>query len=128
MVQIDNAGRVLLPKKINGLCGPFRGEAVVSAYGSKIEIWGQKRPLCLNWKLMQMTSPWLRREAAGCLITIKGTITMSSYHQPVMLSQCIEALNIKTQWNLCRCDLRGAVGHSKEILARLGKQGKLYAF
>ena len=41
MVQIDNAGRVLLPKKLMDYAG-LSGEAVVSAYGSKIEIWDKK--------------------------------------------------------------------------------------
>ncbi len=52
---------------------------------------------------------------------------MSSYHQPVMLSQCIEALNIKPNGTYVDVTYGGG-GHSKEILARLGKQGKLYAF
>lgn len=52
---------------------------------------------------------------------------MSSYHQPVMLSQCIEALNIKPNGTYVDVTFGGG-GHSKEILSRLGKQGKLYAF
>lgn len=41
LVQIDKAGRVLLPKKLMDYAG-LGAEAVVSAYGSKIEIWDKK--------------------------------------------------------------------------------------
>jgi len=38
IVSIDNAGRVLIPKKLMEYAG-LKTDAVVSAYGKKIEIW-----------------------------------------------------------------------------------------
>jgi len=52
---------------------------------------------------------------------------MSSYHQPVMLTQCIEALNIKPNGTYVDVTFGGG-GHSKKILDALGSDGKLYAF
>ncbi len=48
------------------------------------------------------------------------------YHQPVMLSECIEGLNIKPDGTYVDVTFGGG-GHSKEILKRL-TTGKLYAF
>lgn len=53
--------------------------------------------------------------------------TISTYHIPVMLAECIEALNI--QPNGVYVDVTfGGGGHTKAILQKLGAQGKLYAF
>jgi 16S rRNA (cytosine1402-N4)-methyltransferase len=52
---------------------------------------------------------------------------MSSYHVPVMLNECIDALNIQQQGIYVDVTFGGG-GHSRAILARLGKQGKLIAF
>lgn len=49
-----------------------------------------------------------------------------SYHQPVLLSECIEGLNIKPEGTYVDVTFGGG-GHSKEILKRL-TTGKLYAF
>ena len=49
-----------------------------------------------------------------------------SYHQPVLLSECIEGLNIKPDGTYVDVTFGGG-GHSKEILKRL-TTGKLYAF
>jgi 16S rRNA (cytosine1402-N4)-methyltransferase len=52
---------------------------------------------------------------------------MSSYHQPVLLQQCIDGLDIKP--NGIYVDVTfGGGGHSKLILENLGSEGKLYAF
>lgn len=52
---------------------------------------------------------------------------MSSYHQPVLLQQCIDGLDIKP--NGIYVDVTfGGGGHSKLILEKLGSEGKLYAF
>lgn len=49
------------------------------------------------------------------------------YHNPVMLSQSIEGLNIKPDG--IYIDLTfGSGGHSRAILEKLGKNGKLFAF
>ena len=49
------------------------------------------------------------------------------YHQPVMLQECLDGLNI--QPNGIYVDVTfGGGGHSKEILKRLGENGKLFAF
>ena len=50
-----------------------------------------------------------------------------SYHSPVLLQESVDALNIKE--NGVYVDVTfGGGGHSKEILKRLGKKGKLFAF
>lgn len=49
------------------------------------------------------------------------------YHNPVLLSESIDGLNIKP--NGVYVDVTfGGGGHSKEILKRLGSKGKLFAF
>ncbi len=49
------------------------------------------------------------------------------YHNPVMLTECIEALNIKPDGVYVDITYGGG-GHSKAILEKLGKKGKLIAF
>ena len=50
-----------------------------------------------------------------------------TYHQPVMLQECLEGLNIEP--NGIYVDLTfGGGGHSTAILERLSAEGKLYAF
>ena len=51
---------------------------------------------------------------------------MTDYHQPVMLNECIEGLNIKPDGIYVDVTFGGG-GHSKEILKKL-TTGKLYAF
>ncbi|MEO8794164.1 MAG: 16S rRNA (cytosine(1402)-N(4))-methyltransferase RsmH [Daejeonella sp.] len=52
---------------------------------------------------------------------------MSEYHQPVMLQECIEGLNIKPDGVYVDVTFGGG-GHSKEILKNLNKNGRLLAF
>ncbi|MGI9550720.1 MAG: 16S rRNA (cytosine(1402)-N(4))-methyltransferase RsmH [Aurantibacter sp.] len=55
------------------------------------------------------------------------TVTMSSYHNPVLLKESVDGLNIKE--NGIYVDVTfGGGGHSYEILKRLGIDGKLLAF
>ncbi|WKD85834.1 Ribosomal RNA small subunit methyltransferase H [Polaribacter huanghezhanensis] len=50
-----------------------------------------------------------------------------SYHDPVLLKESVDALKIKE--NGIYVDVTfGGGGHSREILSRLGKDGKLFAF
>lgn len=50
-----------------------------------------------------------------------------SYHNPVLLKETVNGLNIKP--NGVYVDVTfGGGGHAKEILERLGEEGKLYAF
>jgi len=53
--------------------------------------------------------------------------SMTDYHQPVMLQECIEALNIKPDGIYVDVTFGGG-GHSREILKHLGPQGRLLAF
>lgn len=50
-----------------------------------------------------------------------------SYHNPVLLNESIDALNIKEDGVYVDVTFGGG-GHSREILNRLGEKGKLYAF
>lgn len=52
---------------------------------------------------------------------------MSNYHNPVMLAECIEGLNINPEGTYVDVTFGGG-GHSREILKHLGPQGKLIAF
>lgn len=52
---------------------------------------------------------------------------MSEYHTPVMLQECIDGLNIKSNGTYVDVTFGGG-GHSREILKRLGAKGKLLAF
>lgn len=52
---------------------------------------------------------------------------MTEYHNPVMLQECMDALNIKADGIYVDVTYGGG-GHSKEILKRLGPNGKLIAF
>ncbi len=51
----------------------------------------------------------------------------SSYHISVLLQESIDALQIKPEGIYVDCTFGGG-GHSKAILAQLGKEGKLFAF
>jgi 16S rRNA (cytosine1402-N4)-methyltransferase len=52
---------------------------------------------------------------------------LNTYHVPVMLSECLDGLNIKP--NGIYVDLTfGGGGHSRAILERLGEGGHLYSF
>ena len=51
----------------------------------------------------------------------------SSYHISVLLQESIDALQIKPEGIYVDCTFGGG-GHSKAILAKLGKEGKLFAF
>lgn len=52
---------------------------------------------------------------------------MTSYHNPVMLQECIDGLNIRKDGTYVDVTFGGG-GHSKEILKHLGKDGALLAF
>ncbi|WP_345948419.1 16S rRNA (cytosine(1402)-N(4))-methyltransferase RsmH [Mucilaginibacter sp. PAMB04274] len=52
---------------------------------------------------------------------------MSNYHKPVMLQECIEALDIKPNGTYVDVTFGGG-GHSREILKHLGEGGRLIAF
>lgn len=52
---------------------------------------------------------------------------MSSYHQPVLLNDCLDGLNIKPDGVYVDVTFGGG-GHSKAILKKLGANGKLFAF
>lgn len=49
------------------------------------------------------------------------------YHVPVMLSECMDALAIKPEGVYVDVTFGGG-GHSREILSRLGENGRLFAF
>lgn len=53
--------------------------------------------------------------------------TTSSYHQPVLLRESVDALDIKENGVYVDVTMGGA-GHSKEILRRLGENGSLFGF
>ena len=50
-----------------------------------------------------------------------------NYHNPVLLNESIDALSIKEEGVYVDVTYGGG-GHSKEILRRLGKNGRLFAF
>jgi len=52
---------------------------------------------------------------------------MSNYHVPVMLQECIEALNIRPDGTYVDVTFGGG-GHSREIMKHLGENGRLLAF
>lgn len=54
------------------------------------------------------------------------TMTMD-YHNPVLLKESVDGLNIKTDGIYVDVTFGGG-GHSKEILSRLGSNGKLFGF
>ena len=54
-------------------------------------------------------------------------ITAETYHVPVLLKESIDGLNIKPDGIYVDVTFGGG-GHSREILSRLGPQGRLYSF
>ena len=52
---------------------------------------------------------------------------MGKYHVPVMLTECLEGLNIKPDGIIVDTTFGGG-GHSTAILKQLGEKGKLVAF
>ena len=54
---------------------------------------------------------------------------MSSYHNPVLLHQSVDGLNIEEHKDGVYIDATmGGAGHTAEILKRLGSGGKLISF
>ena len=53
--------------------------------------------------------------------------SMTAYHNPVLLNETVDGLAIKPDGVYVDVTFGGG-GHSKEILSRLGENGKLYAF
>lgn len=53
--------------------------------------------------------------------------TMTAYHNPVLLKETVDGLNIKPDGVYVDVTFGGG-GHSREILSRLGENGKLFAF
>lgn len=51
----------------------------------------------------------------------------NAYHIPVMLKEAVDALNVKPDGVYVDCTFGGG-GHSREILSRLGLEGKLFVF
>ena len=54
-------------------------------------------------------------------------MTTMEYHNPVLLKETVDGLNIKPDGVYVDVTFGGG-GHSKEILSRLGPEGRLYAF
>lgn len=54
-------------------------------------------------------------------------MTTMEYHNPVLLKEAVDGLNIKTDGIYVDVTFGGG-GHSKEILKRLGEKGRLFAF
>ena len=54
-------------------------------------------------------------------------MTTMEYHNPVLLKETVDGLNVKEDGVYVDVTFGGG-GHSKEILKRLGPKGKLYAF
>lgn len=52
---------------------------------------------------------------------------MSEYHKPVMLEDCLSAMNIQPGGTYVDVTFGGG-GHSREIMNRLGEGGRLFAF
>ena len=52
---------------------------------------------------------------------------MSEFHNPVMLQECIQGLNLKNSGIYVDLTFGGG-GHSQEILKHLSEGGKLYSF
>lgn len=52
---------------------------------------------------------------------------MNSYHTPVMLKECLDGLNIRPDGTYVDVTFGGG-GHSRAIMKRLGKNGRLLAF
>jgi 16S rRNA (cytosine1402-N4)-methyltransferase len=50
-----------------------------------------------------------------------------SYHEPVLLRECLEGLNIRPDGTYADLTFGGG-GHSREILAQLGPKGRLFGF
>jgi len=56
-----------------------------------------------------------------------GYKTAEAYHVPVLLKDSIDGMNISPA-DICVDVTFGGGGHSREILSRLGKEGRLYVF
>jgi 16S rRNA (cytosine1402-N4)-methyltransferase len=54
-------------------------------------------------------------------------VETKSYHQPVLLNECLEALQIRDCGTYVDATMGGG-GHTRAILARLGPEGRLLAF
>lgn len=57
----------------------------------------------------------------------EGFVVADGYHVPVLLGPSVDAMNIQPR-DICVDVTFGGGGHSREILSRLGDQGRLYVF
>src|SRR5690606_12331997 len=75
------------------------------------------------------TNRSLRRGKRTMPIWPKRSLTMmnEAYHQPVLLKESVDGLNIKADGVYVDATFGGG-GHSREILRRLGEGGRLLAF
>jgi ubiquinone/menaquinone biosynthesis C-methylase UbiE len=98
------------------------GEVVLTCMLNKVEVWDKKAH-----QEMISNEPENFAELAEEVMAIKEGGAMSNYHTPVMLAECIEALNIKPNGTYVDVTFGGG-GHSREIMKHLGEGGQLLAF
>ena len=68
-----------------------------------------------------------RATAAHSEAALAGVENGVFYHDPVMLKECLEGLNIKPNGTYSDCTLGGG-GHSYAIANKLNEEGTLHAF
>src|SRR6056300_523549 len=94
-----------------------------------------KRRLCwlqllteLRFGTKLVTKLYCKKVRMFMLISPKlFSLTMTNYHNPVLLEACIAGLNIKPSGVYVDVTFGGG-GHSRAILERLGESGRLVAF
>ena len=120
-LEMDSAGRILLPARLRDLTGLDKDVALVGM-GNRFELWNAE-----EWTVRPLT-PWPSIKP----IWPNTLETLRCEHHPfvhltVLLTEAVDALAIRPDGTYVDCTF-GRGGHNRLILSRLGPQGRLVAF
>ncbi len=124
-VELDASGRLLISPELRKFAS-FDKEVMMVGQGSHFEIWSQEA-----WeKQLELLATGADKLPAGmenfACESGRTRARRAGLHLAVLQTEAVEALRIKADGTYVDATF-GRGGHSREILARLGKSGRLIA-